>query len=175
MPKYLPVLTSQRLIWLAGLPLITAGVVCLYLSDAVARPESWWQGTLDAFGVGFTVGGIVDVVAISLMNQVLTRDQARRELSLQADAVIYDHMTTAHEKTAAARGILRRGWSLLDPARVRQLRQFIIDAQVGRRQYYTETQNDRNSSEPNWSSSRIKNRSPTAKLDQQYRSQDAAA
>jgi len=69
MPKYLPVLTSQRLIWLAGLALITSGVVCLYLSDAVARPGSWWQGTLDAFGVGFTVGGIVDVVAISLITK----------------------------------------------------------------------------------------------------------
>jgi hypothetical protein len=97
---------------------------------------------LDAFGVGFTVGGIVDVVAISLINQVLTRDQARREFSLQADAVIYDHMTTAQEKAASARGVLHRGESLLDSTRVRQLRQFIIDAQVGQRQDYTEAQRE---------------------------------
>ena len=65
------VLTSRGLIILAGVTLIGVGIVCLYLSDAVAATGSWWQGTLDAFGVGFVVGGIVDVTAISLLNLVL--------------------------------------------------------------------------------------------------------
>ena len=51
-------------------------------------------------------------------------------------------MTTAQEKAASARGVLHRGESLLDPTRVRQLGQFIIDAQVGQRQDYTETQRE---------------------------------
>jgi hypothetical protein len=68
----LPRPTGRQLIWLAGIGLVIAGITFLYLSDVVARPGSWWQGTLDAFGVGFVVGGIVDVVSISLLNQVLT-------------------------------------------------------------------------------------------------------
>ncbi len=34
-------------------------------------------GTLDAFGVGFVVGGLVYVLAISGLNQVLAREQTR--------------------------------------------------------------------------------------------------
>ena len=56
---------------LAGSMLVAVGIICLYLSGAVERTGSWWQGTLDAFGVGFIVGGIVDVTAISLLNQIL--------------------------------------------------------------------------------------------------------
>lgn len=70
MPRRLPLLTSRRLIWLAAFALIAVGILCLCLSGAVVGP-GWWQGTLGAFGVGFTVGGIVDVLAISLLNQVL--------------------------------------------------------------------------------------------------------
>lgn len=66
----MPLLTSRRLIWLAAFALIAVGILCLCLSGAVVGP-GWWQGTLGAFGVGFTVGGIVDVLAISLLNQVL--------------------------------------------------------------------------------------------------------
>jgi hypothetical protein len=44
-------------------------LVCLVLSGAVLT--GWWQGTFGAFGVGFVVGGIVDVLAISLLNQIL--------------------------------------------------------------------------------------------------------
>jgi hypothetical protein len=58
-------------ILLTGTALVGTSIVCLYLSDTVARTGSWWQGTLDAFGVGFVVGGIVDVTAIALLNQIL--------------------------------------------------------------------------------------------------------
>jgi len=51
----------------AGIALIGAGIICLYLSDAVVH--GWWQGTLDAFGVGLTVGGLVDVLAITGLNR----------------------------------------------------------------------------------------------------------
>jgi len=75
---------SRTLIWLAGLALVAVGIVCLILSGAVVGP-GWWQGTLQAFGVGFTVGGVVDVVAISLMNQVLgSESQQHRDLDWQA-------------------------------------------------------------------------------------------
>jgi hypothetical protein len=50
----------------AGLILIAVGVVCLYLSAEVVR-TGWWQGTLDAFGVGFVIGGTVDAITISLL------------------------------------------------------------------------------------------------------------
>ena len=62
------------MILLVGIALVAIGAACLYLSGAVARDGSWSQGTLDAFGVGLVVGGIVDVTAISLLNQLLTGD-----------------------------------------------------------------------------------------------------
>jgi hypothetical protein len=68
---------SRLLILLAGVGLIMAGILCLCLSGAVFT--GWWQGTLDAFGVGFTVGGIVDVLAIFALNQSVAADERRRE------------------------------------------------------------------------------------------------
>lgn len=74
---------SQTLIWLAGAALILAGILCLCLSGAVFT--GWWQGTLGAFGVGFTVGGIVDVLAIFALNQsVTTEDRQMQENNQQA-------------------------------------------------------------------------------------------
>ncbi len=81
-------LTSFRTITAAGLALIVIGAGFLYLSDAVVGTGSWWQGTLDAFGVGFIVAGIVDVLAINGLNQVLTGDQQRRAINLQAEAIL---------------------------------------------------------------------------------------
>ncbi len=72
-------LTSFKAITAAGFALIIIGAGFLYLSDAVVGTGSWWQATLDAFGVGFIVGGLVDVLAISGLNQVLTLDRTRRE------------------------------------------------------------------------------------------------
>ena len=48
---------------MAGLGLIVGGIVSSGLSDEVAK--GWWQGTLQALGVGLVVGGLVDVLAIS--------------------------------------------------------------------------------------------------------------
>jgi hypothetical protein len=72
-------LSTRRRILLIGLGLVATGVACLYLSDAVARPGSWWQGTLDAFGVGFVIGGIVDAISLTLLGQFLAVSARQRE------------------------------------------------------------------------------------------------
>lgn len=68
---------GQGPVLLAGFGLIAVGAVCLYLSDAVAH--GWLQGTLDAFGVGFIVGGLVDVLAISGLTQIVQAENKRRQ------------------------------------------------------------------------------------------------
>jgi hypothetical protein len=74
-------LTGTAIILLAGVVLLTVGALCLYLSGAAARSGSWLQATLDAFGVGFIVGGVVDVTAMSLLNYLLTVASARESES----------------------------------------------------------------------------------------------
>ena len=71
--------------------MIAGGILCVSLSGAVARPGSWWQSTLDAFGVGFVVGGIVDVLAISALTRFSAASQraSRRELNGQAMGLIF--------------------------------------------------------------------------------------
>jgi hypothetical protein len=46
----------------------------------------WWQGTLQALGVGLVVGGLVDVLAISKLNRVIqsASDKDRAENKRQA-------------------------------------------------------------------------------------------
>src|SRR5215472_5782064 len=83
---------------LAGSMLVTVGIVCLYLSGAVERTGSWWQGTLDAFGVGFVVGGVVDVISISLLNQILNGFWAvplhrRRDANMRAQWLLSEWAT----------------------------------------------------------------------------------
>jgi hypothetical protein len=73
---------------LAGFALIGVGGLCLYLSYAIARTSSWSQGTLDAFGVGFVVGGVVDVLAISGLNSVVTGEQKLRQNNLVAELIL---------------------------------------------------------------------------------------
>jgi hypothetical protein len=70
---------SQRLVLLAGFALIMVGILCLCLSALVADTGSWWQGTLDAFGVGFVVGGVIDVLAISGLNVAIRAEDQERE------------------------------------------------------------------------------------------------
>ena len=66
-----------KVILLAGLALIAVGILCLSLSGAVARTGTWWQGTWQALGVGFVVGGIVDVLAIALISHFSSAWQGR--------------------------------------------------------------------------------------------------
>jgi hypothetical protein len=108
--------TTQRLVWLAGFVLIAAGIVCLYLSDKVAK-TSWTQGTLDAFGVGFIVGGLVDVLAIFGLTQVLAGDQRRRANDFEAEAILRARGDAAglRARGAAARALLIRSGRQIDP------------------------------------------------------------
>jgi hypothetical protein len=73
---------------LTGLALIAAGIVCLFLSDRGTGGGPWWQGTLNAFGVGFAAGGLVDVVVASLLDQVVNRTEAARQNSLRANRIL---------------------------------------------------------------------------------------
>jgi hypothetical protein len=118
----------QSLVWRAGFALIVAGIVCLYLSDAVV--SGWWQGTLDAFGVGFIVGGIVDVLAISGLTQAVTADRERQEadrdaqlmldkLRIQVQGVVEEPseswIEARRKMLAEARDLLERRGAQMDP------------------------------------------------------------
>jgi hypothetical protein len=117
---------QQQLVFLAGFALIALGIVCLYLSDAVVT--GWWQGTLDAFGVGLIVGGLVDVIAISGLNQAINVQQRRQEANSEARAMLRNTLTPGNrENVEATRDLLRRSGSLLDPSLRRRL-----DARISR-------------------------------------------
>jgi len=113
--------TGLRLVFLAGFVVIAAGAICLYLSDAVAAAGSWSQATLDAFGVGLVVGGLIDVLAIFGLNQILTREQKHRELRSQAEAILHDHVASPQERSDAAGEFLRRNENQLDMVAVIRL------------------------------------------------------
>jgi len=114
----------------AGLAVIAVGIGCLYLSDAVVH-QAWWQGTLDAFGVGFVVGGIIDVLAISALNAVYAADQQRAtEYQLQeannqqAKAILHSAIDIETRVEAAKDFVIRNGREL-DPDLYRRLVDFI--------------------------------------------------
>lgn len=72
---------DQRAVLHAGIALILAGILFLSLSGAVTATGTWWQATLDAFGVALIVGGVVDVLVIWWLNQ---RDKAEEKQKQQA-------------------------------------------------------------------------------------------
>jgi hypothetical protein len=65
-----------RIVIWAGLILIALGIVGLVWSDLLAASahvtasNAWLAGTLQALGVGFIVGGLVDVLAISGLDTI---------------------------------------------------------------------------------------------------------
>lgn len=59
----------------------------MILSDEVAN--HWWQGTSQALGVGFIVGGLVDVLAISGHNQVMQTEEEKRRTDHEVQAARY--------------------------------------------------------------------------------------
>jgi hypothetical protein len=126
-------LPRQRLVWRAGFGLIVAGIVCLYLSDAVV--SGWWQGTLDAFGVGFVVGGIVDVLAISGLNQAIITEQVRRENNREA-VLILQSARDGQLEVGRARALLEPSRGQIDPRlRARLIEVFGRDALGGREEW----------------------------------------
>jgi hypothetical protein len=108
-------LTGQRLVLTAGFALIVAGILCLCLSGAVFT--GWWQGTLDAFGVGFVVGGMVDVLAISGLNQIFAaEDQRQRENNRQAEWILQDRdHKPEFARASDALALLDRSGHRIDP------------------------------------------------------------
>ena len=46
--------------------------------------QGWWEGTFQALGVGSIVGGLVDVLAISALNQV----QQRQDLKIRLVGIL---------------------------------------------------------------------------------------
>lgn len=69
---------GRSLVWWSGLVLIALGIGALIwsrhlVSGSQAPGREWWQGTLQAMGVGLIVGGLVDVLAISRLNRVIAQ------------------------------------------------------------------------------------------------------
>ncbi len=110
-----------RASWLAlrvamvAIALIAAGIICLYLSEAVVH--GWWQGTLDGLGVGFIIGALVDVLAVFTLTQSVdaARELQQVSVSLRAprrveeaaaepDAHWPSAETTGHGETPQAPG-----------------------------------------------------------------------
>ena len=79
---------GRRPLWAGGFGLIALGVVGLYLSYAAT--QGWWQSTCQALGVGFLVGGLVDVLTISLLTQLIQKNeenaaQIKERISFEAE------------------------------------------------------------------------------------------
>ena len=70
----------RSLVWWSGFVLIALGIGALIgsrllVSGSQAPVTVWWQGTLQALGVGLIVGGLVDVLAITGLNRVIGQRQ----------------------------------------------------------------------------------------------------
>jgi len=105
--------TGQWIVFVSGFGLVAVGVLCLCLSALVAPTGSWWLGTLDAFGVGFVVGGVVDVLAIWGLNQVQTRPQANWD----AVAILWSGEYGPKTVRAAKILLARSGWAIVEGLR----------------------------------------------------------
>jgi hypothetical protein len=126
-----PQLVIRSQVWfvLAGVVLLLAGIACLALS--YRSTSQWWQGTLDAFGVGFTVGGIVDVLTIFLLNQSIVIDEQRtQENNELARQILQSEETDAEALGTAADNLLRHSRGLMDRTLDGQLRSLVITWRV---------------------------------------------
>ena len=115
---------KARLVFAAGLALILAGILCLCLSGAVVT--GWWQGTLDAFGVGFVVGGVVDVLAMSGLNQFSRKSEIDREADTILNPAYLRHWKPGEQAQRAA-ALLDRGGNLLEPIQRENLWRVVRD------------------------------------------------
>jgi hypothetical protein len=117
-------------IW-AGFILVLLGIGGLVWSHTLAYAsnptsiESWWEGTLQALGVGFIVGGLVDVFAVSGLDARRRRDDDRRRSTtgramhlLDLDPQLRAPMEVEAQEAAV---LLAEGSGLLDPDLVARL------------------------------------------------------
>jgi hypothetical protein len=111
---------SRNLILSAGVILIAAGIALLVWSHVLAdsTADAWWIGTLQALGVGFLVGGLVDVLAISGLERVTKAEDRKQErYRNEANARAQDILTTipSEASQAAAWDLVRsESYLLLD-------------------------------------------------------------
>jgi hypothetical protein len=78
------VFRGRRVVVVAGVVLLVLGVGALVWSyflahGAHALAQGWWEGTLQALGVGFVVGGLVDVIAVTGLNRIVSAEDQRRQ------------------------------------------------------------------------------------------------
>jgi hypothetical protein len=101
------VFTGRRAVIAAGVVLIALGIGALIGSYALAHgahalAEGWWEGTLQALGVGFVVGGLVDVLAIYGLNRIVSADDLRRkQLNDRARAIFQAAYKNEESRNAA--------------------------------------------------------------------------
>ena len=115
-PHWYERIPVRVLVRAAAFGLSALGFLCLCLSALVAPTGSWWQGTLDAFGVGFVVGGVVDVLAIFGLNHIVVDEDRRREqVNQQARQIL--EMGFSKDKDAFKEMVLSLAdeWGLMDP------------------------------------------------------------
>jgi hypothetical protein len=115
------------------LALIMTGILCLCLSALVAATASWWQGTLDAFGVGFVVGGVVDVMAIFGLTSILSGQTKRAtRANHRAKAILAQkhepHTSDLYAQYLDARDLLDNNWGVLDREVRDRLLKFVDEA-----------------------------------------------
>jgi hypothetical protein len=75
---------GRSLVFGAGFFLIVAGIGLLIWSHVLAAganatANAWWVGTLQALGVGFAVGGLIDVLVITGLEGVIRAEEQRRK------------------------------------------------------------------------------------------------
>jgi hypothetical protein len=85
------------------------------------NPGSWWQNTFDAFGVGLIVGGLVDVLAISWLNQ---REQRKQQTATQQADFVLGHQQDPDARSMAW-GLLTAAGPNIDQEKSEQLLHFI--------------------------------------------------
>jgi hypothetical protein len=138
---------GRNLILSAGVILIVAGIALLVWSHVLAdtTADAWWIGTLQALGVGFVVGGLVDVLAISGLEGVTKAEGRKRN---EANAQAQDILTTipGEASRAAAYDLLRSKESgrLLDT----RMREKLWDYIEGRTPPWTIPPNNKEEGDP---------------------------
>jgi hypothetical protein len=108
----------RNLIMSAGVILIAAGIALLVWSRTLAAGtnttagSSWWIGTLQALGVGFVVGGLVDVLAISGLAGATKAEGRKRNEAITRAQDILTTIPSEASREAAAR-LVDESFSLL--------------------------------------------------------------
>jgi hypothetical protein len=119
-----------RLVVQAGFFLIGLGIGALvwsYVLDSGpnASAHAWWVGTLQALGVGFVVGGIVDVLAVSgIQGATQAAEERRKEANKRARDILQSKQGEREKQEGLA--LLRESIWLLDEDVRQALADFVL-------------------------------------------------